>query len=318
MLTLSLTAQVFVWAFVVAALLGAVVNKTNFCTMGAVSDWVNMGSTGRMRSWVLAMAVAIVAVSILENLQLFSLESTRTPYRTENFAWIRYVLGGLIFGVGMTLASGCANKTLIRLGGGNLKSLLVILTAGSFAYLMGRGSLYEIAFKPWVEATTIELSRYSIHEQDLGSFISAFSGMDNLSDIRLLSGLLVGLVLLLFVFKSTAFRRDWLNIVAGVSVGTAVVAAWYITGGPLGQEWIEAMEWEQEKPVGVAVQGLTFIAPMANVVTFLLNPDNLLLCGFCVIVLFGVVTGSFFYIRFSAGIFVLSGFPPGKIFLIIY
>ena len=298
-MTLSLTAQVFLWGFFVAVVLGALVNKTNFCTMGAVSDWVNMGSTSRMRAWVLAMAIAIIAVAILENLQVFSLESTRTPYRTENFAWIRYLLGGLIFGVGMTLASGCANKTLVRLGGGNLKSVFVILIAGSFAYLMGRAAGYETFFKPWVEATTIELSRYAIYEQDLGSFINSVSGIDSLSAVRLFSGLFVGLVLLVLVFKSRAFRSDGLNILAGVTVGTAVVAAWYITGGPLGQEWIEAMEWEQEKPIGIAVQGLTFIGPMNNIITLLLSPDNLSLCGFCVIVLLGVVTGSFLYAIFS-------------------
>jgi len=298
-LTLSLTEQVFLWGFLVATLLGALVNKTNFCTMGAVSDLVNMGSASRMRAWVLAMALAIVAVAVMEFLQVFSLESTRTPYRTPHFLWIRYLLGGLIFGVGMTLASGCANKALIRLGGGNLKSVFVILIAGSFAYLMGRASLYEIIFEPWVEAVAIDLDRYAIYEQDLGSFVNGIFGVENLSGIRLFSGLFIGLVLLVFVFKSMSFRRDWSNILAGVSVGAAVVAAWYITGGPLGQEWMEAMEWEQEKPIGIAVQGLTFIGPMTNIITLILNPDNLFLIGFCMITLLGVVTGSFLYAVFS-------------------
>ena len=317
MLTLSLTEQVFLWGFFVAVLLGALVNKTNFCTMGAVSDWVNMGSTSRLRAWILAMGIAIVAVTILEYLQVFSLESTRTPYRMAHFSWMRYVLGGLIFGVGMTLASGCANKALVRLGGGNLKSVFVILVAGSFAYMMGRASGYENFFKPWVEATALELDRYAIYGQDLGSIISTLSGIENVPGMRLFSGLLVGLILLVFVFKSLAFRRDGLNILAGVSVGTAVVAAWYITGGPLGQEWMEAMEWEQEKPIGVAVQSLTFIGPMNNIITFLLNPSNLSflsLCGFCVIVLFGVVTGSFLYAIFSRS-FRIEWFSSWKDFI---
>ena len=297
-MTLSLTEQVFLWGFFIATLLGALVNKTNFCTMGAVSDWVNMGSTNRMRAWALAMATAIIVVSILENLQIFSLEYTRTPYRTENFAWIRYILGGLIFGVGMTLASGCANKALIRLGAGNLKSLFVILTAGSLAYLMGRASLYDAIFAPWVESTTIDLNSYSIYEQDLGSFINALSGIDNLASIRLLSGLFVGLVILVIIFKSASFRHDWTNILAGIVVGGSVVAAWYITGGPLGQEWMEAMEWEEEKPIGVAVQGLTFIGPMTNIITFLMKPGFRLI-GFCMITLVGVLSGSFIYAIFS-------------------
>ena len=48
--------QVMLAVFVIAAIMGAVANKTGFCTMGAVSDWVNIGNTGRMRAWVFAMA----------------------------------------------------------------------------------------------------------------------------------------------------------------------------------------------------------------------------------------------------------------------
>lgn len=58
--------QVLLSVFVVAVVMGAVANKTNFCTMGAVSDWVNMGDTGRLRAWLLAMAVAIIGVAVLD------------------------------------------------------------------------------------------------------------------------------------------------------------------------------------------------------------------------------------------------------------
>jgi len=47
------------------------------------------------------------------------------------------------------------------------------------------------------------------------------------------------------------------------------------------------------------VQGLTFIGPMANIISLLIDPDNLLLIGFCVITLLGVLTGSFLYAVFS-------------------
>ena len=58
--------QVLLSVFVIALLMGAVANKTNFCTMGAVSDWVNMGDTGRLRAWVLAIAVGVLGVMALE------------------------------------------------------------------------------------------------------------------------------------------------------------------------------------------------------------------------------------------------------------
>ncbi|MFK5985275.1 MAG: YeeE/YedE family protein [Pseudomonadota bacterium] len=296
---LSLTEQVFISGGIVAILLGIIVSKTNFCTMGAVSDWVNMGSMNRMRAWALAMVTAILAVSIIENLQILSLESTMPGYRTENFAWLRNIVGGLIFGIGMTFASGCGNKALIRLGAGNLKSIFVIFTAGFFAYLMSKTSFYEIIFHPWVSATTISLSSYSIASQDLGGFIGSLAGLEDLTNIRLFAALVVSAGLLFLIFKSSPFRKDRENIIAGIGVGAAVTTAWYITGGPMGQEWIEAMEWEENKPIGVAVQAYTFINPMGESIAFLINPSDFLLISFGMVSLFGVILGSFLYAIFT-------------------
>jgi hypothetical protein len=115
---ISIHVQVLAAVFAVSLVIGAVTSKTNFCAMGAVSDWVNIGDTGRMRAWVFSMAVALTGVIALEAAGIVNLSGeTFPPYRTANFAWIRYLVGGLMFGVGMTLASGCGNRTLVRIGG---------------------------------------------------------------------------------------------------------------------------------------------------------------------------------------------------------
>ena len=138
---MEITTTILFWAFGLAVILGIFANKTNFCTMGAVSDLVNIGDTGRMRSWVFAMGLAILGVMGLgyfglNDMSLVSQNDTANPpYLTSNFAWPRNILGGLIFGIGMTLGSGCGNKTLIRLGGGNIKSLFVLAAMGIMAYL---------------------------------------------------------------------------------------------------------------------------------------------------------------------------------------
>ena len=126
-MNLSIHVQVLGAVFAIAVVMGAVTSKTNFCAMGAVSDWVNIGDTGRMRAWVFAMAVALAGMIALEGAGIVNLSGeTFPPYRTANFAWIRYLLGGFLFGVGMTLGSGCGNKTLVRVGSGNLKSVVVL------------------------------------------------------------------------------------------------------------------------------------------------------------------------------------------------
>ena len=83
--------------FAAAFILGAVANKTNFCTMGAVSDWVNMGDTGRIRAWALAITTAMLGVVILEAAGVFQLGSgTLPPYRGSELLWGRYILGGKV------------------------------------------------------------------------------------------------------------------------------------------------------------------------------------------------------------------------------
>ena len=175
---ITLNMQVLIGAFAIAVVLGAVVNRTNFCTMGAVSDWVNMGDGRRMRAWFLAIAVAIVGVMVFELFALADLDTTRPPYRSSNFAWPRYLLGGLLFGVGMTLASGCGNKTLVRIGGGNLKSLLVVIVAGVFAYLMTKTDFYAVLFHSWVQPLSVNLGAMGFDGQDLGSLVAGVIGGD--------------------------------------------------------------------------------------------------------------------------------------------
>ena len=126
-------------SFALAFIFGAIGNKTSFCTMGAVSDWVNMGDTGRMRMWLLAIGVAVLGASALQLAGVVDL--AKSIYPGPNFTWLSYLAGGFLFGVGMTLGSGCGSKTLIRIGGGNLKSVVVFIVAAIAAYMTLRGIL---------------------------------------------------------------------------------------------------------------------------------------------------------------------------------
>ena len=279
--------------FALAVILGAVTNRTNFCAMGAVSDWVNIGDTGRMRAWVFSMAVALAGVVALEAGGIVNLSGeTFPPYRTANFAWIRYLLGGLAFGVGMTLASGCGNKTLVRVGAGNLKSLVVLAIAAACAYAMLWTPLYEKAFLPWVSATTINLQYYGVANQELGTILAGMFGMDMSKSLNLAVGAVVVVGMLLFVFKSADFRDTPDHILGGAVVGIVIVAAWWLTGGSIGREWKEYAEMATEIPSRVQTQSYTFISPMGDSLRYLLAPGNLSLVNFGVVALAGVIVGS--------------------------
>ena len=295
-MNLSIHQQVLLTVFGIALALGAIGQKTRFCTMGAVSDWVNMGTLGRMRSWVFAMAIALGGVVALEAGGVINLASdTFPPYRTSNFAWLRYLLGGLLFGIGMTLGSGCGNRTLVRLGAGNIKSLTVLAAAATCAYLMLWTPLFDYAFLPWIQATSIDLSRHGMPTQELGTVLGAMFGFERSSTLNLTVAGLVAIAMFAWVFKSREFRQDFDYVLGGAAVGLAVLAAWYITGGPIGQSWKEYAEMADVIPSRVQTQSYTFIAPMGDSVRYLMNPANLSLVNFGVAALSGIILGAFLY-----------------------
>ena len=288
--------------FSLAVVLGIVVHKTNFCTMGAISDWVNMKDMGRMYAWLLAIAVAMAGVLLLEQFGVISLGMTMPPYRTANFAWIRYLLGGLIFGVGMTLAGGCVNKTLIRIGGGNMKSLFVLFIGGIFAFLMTKTDFYHYGFHIWMEPLTINLQRYDIDSQQITTLVGSLFGVADSGWFHAVSAGLIILILLYFIFRSVDFRSRFDNLLGGSIVGLIVVAGWYVTAGPLGQAAVEAASFMDSPPPGVGAMSFTFVNPMGETLYYLVHPLEVSLITFGVAILVGVIVGSFLYGLFTGNL----------------
>jgi uncharacterized membrane protein YedE/YeeE len=209
-------------AFALAFIFGAIGNKTNFCTMGAVSDWVNMGDKNRLRMWLLAIAVALIGSSILQVAGVVDL--SKSIYPGPNFTWLSYLVGGLLFGVGMTLGSGCGSKTLIRIGGGNLKSLVVYVFLGIAAYMTLRG-LFG-AFRVGVlERASVTLTT----GQDLPSLLAAGTGVAKATWTAILAAVIGG-ALAAYAYASKEFRSSFDYTLGGVVTGLVVVGGWYVSG----------------------------------------------------------------------------------------
>ena len=58
-----------------------------------------MGSLRRLRAWLLAMVVALLVSQLLQAIGWIDLST--------NFGIGGYIVGGFLFGVGMTLGGGC-------------------------------------------------------------------------------------------------------------------------------------------------------------------------------------------------------------------
>lgn len=301
--------------FAIAFIMGAVVNKTNFCTMGAVSDLVNMGDSGRFRAWMLAITVAMLGVVILESSGLISVDQSMPPYRGSNFAWLEYILGGVLFGIGMTLGSGCGNKTLIRIGGGNIKSIFVFLSLALFAYFMVNPfpgtdqTLYSLLFYSWTNSTTVSLAS----QQDVGSLVGRITGSEAVTT-RMVIGLILVALLAWAIFKSADFRKSFDNILSGVVVGLAVIAAWYVTDSAVINTGGETFSWAQyatpnnwsfmeegSAPKSVATQSYTFVNPVGETLRYGVQGLDSLYLTVGVMAVFGVIAGSLLWALISRG-----------------
>jgi len=295
-LDLEINEKVALLAFLLGLLFGAIGQRTNFCTMGAVSDWVNMGDKNRLRAWLLAIGVAILATGYLQWSGRIDLQ--QSIYLTPNFGWLGHLLGGLLFGIGMTLASGCGQRTLVRVGGGNLKSLVVLLVLGITAYMTLRG-LLALVRVDLVETTNEDLTALGLAGQGLPDILGRLTGMGDLRMMSLMVALALGGGLVAYSFASVSFRRSFDDILAGIAIGLIVAAGWYATG---------VAGFDDFEPT--RLESFTFVAPTGESLMYLMTFTGSTI-GFGVAAVFGVILGSFLYAvlsgRFRIEAFVSTG-----------
>ena len=303
---MSLATTIVLWGLGLGVVLGYIASKTNFCTMGAVSDVVNMGSWGRMRAWFLAIAVAIIGTNLLAYSGLLDL--SKTIYTGGSFPILIFIVGGLTFGVGMTIASGCGNKTLVRIGGGNLKSLVVFVFMGfaAIATLKGIFGAFRVNFLS-PAALTMQLEP----NQTLPALLGKMMGMEAQAALMIVTAVIAA-ALLIFIFMSKDFRGESDNILAGIVIGLIVVAAWYITGHIGYAENTETMEMTYMGTASHLAESMSFVAPSAYTLEFLgywTDTSNVL--TFSVASAWGVVLGSFIHAK-TSGSFRWEYFTSAK------
>ena len=290
--------------FAVAFMFGAVAARTNFCTMGAVSDIVNLGHWGRMRMWLLAMAVAMLGTSTL--VAGGFIDIGKAVAMRPAVPWLSLLVGGLLFGVGMTLAGGCANRNLVRLGFGSLRSLVVLVFMGLASYMALKG-LFAQWRSAWLDPVRIDLAALGWADQGLSTALARASG---LTPSQALWTATAGVVisLLLFVFKDGRFRRNIPQVSGGMALGALVAAAWYVSGHLGFGEHPQTMENVYVATNRRTIESLSFVAPVAYTLELLmLWTDQSLHPSFGIALVLGVVAGAAAY-ALSAGKFRWEGF----------
>ena len=291
--TASQMAGVVVWgSFALAFAFGLIANKTNFCTMGALSDIVNMGHWGRMRMWLLAIAVAVLGASLLS--YTGQVDLSRAITQRPSLSWLSLLLGGLAFGVGMTLAGGCANKNLVRAGGGSLRSLVVLAFMGIASYMTLKG-LFGQWRASWLDPVAINLADWGWKDQSLATALARATGMAP-GTALLAAAALLAAGLLVFVFIDRRFRGNAAQVGGAVAIGALVVAGWYLSGHLGYGENPETLEHVYFATNSRTVESMSFVGPMAySLELLMLWTDKSLRVTFGIASVVGVVLGSAAY-----------------------
>ncbi len=219
--------------------------------MGAISDVVHLGDWTRARQWLCAMGVAVLGFTTLSDLGLIN--PSHTLYASTRLMWLSTLVGGVMFGYGMVIASGCGNKALVRIGGGNLKSLVVFVVMGisAFATLKGITAVLRV--------NTVDTM---FVDMPVGANLNAL-GISSL-------GYFLGAALLVLVLRHKDF---WTfdSLLASFGVGGLVVAMWWVSGHlgyvPEHPETLDAVYLATNSG---RIEALNFVAPVAYTLDWLM------------------------------------------------
>lgn len=253
--------------FLLGAALGFVARAGRFCTFGAIEDATYSGDTRRLRSWGVAVAVAIAGVAALE--LWGGLDLARSIYTGNRLDWGGAIIGGLLFGFGMALVGTCGLGTLRQIGGGDLRALFVFFVIAVSAMMTLRG-LFGNARINLTAALGTDLGK--------SQRLTELFGITGTS-AALAAGIIATLLLVL-AFNHKGFRAAPRFALTGAAVGLLVIAGWWATG-------IAGFDSFEDR----RIESFTFVAPLADSVLYAmissgLKPD------FSIGAVAGVIVGS--------------------------
>ncbi len=209
-----------VFGLLIGAVIGFVARSNHFCTLAALErHWYASDSNG-VRSWVMAAGTALLATLILQTAGLVDLSSSF--YLTSPVPVAGAVIGGLMFGLGMALVGTCGFGAIIRLGGGNMRALVVLTGIGLAAIAAQRGITAHFR-QAVIDPVSLDLRHLGAPKA--GSFLDVSSGFS----VSLAIGMLLAFLLIAWAVRDARFRKDTGKLLAGLVIGLAIAAGWLVT-----------------------------------------------------------------------------------------
>lgn len=231
--------------------IGFVARQSNFCTLGAIEETYYGTERSRLRTWVLAVGVAIVGTQFLDISGVIDLK--QSFYLAPELRVVGSVIGGMLFGLGMALVGTCAFGMLTRAGGGDMRSLVSILILGVVGYSTANGVLSYFGLK-----VVVPSNRPFEHAESsaISDVLFGGSATAHLVVAGLISAACIG-----WAVSSRRFLQDSKALVAGLVIGLVVVYGWWATSkyGQNGFEQVQFESYRFARPIGdTLVYAMTF------------------------------------------------------------
>jgi uncharacterized protein len=249
---------------------GAVALLSGFCLLSGLRGWWADGDSRLIRTYALALGVAVVATQLLATRGVVDLG--KSIYLQPSFSAPLMFAGGLLFGYGMVLANGCGSRALVLLGRGNLRSFVVVIVLGIAAEMTLKGLIAP------ARIAVLQATQTAPKIISLPALLAAVGLSESFA--RTLAASVIAGALIIFAFAHAPFQRAWAQIAAGIAVGLLVTAGWFATG------YLGADDFNP-----AAVTSLTFIAPIADTVQYAMLSTGLTL-NFGIAMVAGVFAGS--------------------------
>ncbi|MHC4054864.1 YeeE/YedE family protein [Bradyrhizobium sp. 25ACV] len=267
---LSPSTIAFASGLAAGAVLGVAGRAGRFCTLAMLEDAFYGSDFRRLKSFALAAAVALLATQALAAFGIVDL--SRSIYLTASIGLGGAIIGGLMFGVGMALVGTCGFGTLVRVGGGDLRAIVVFLVLGLSALATMRGITGMLRLM-LIEPLSLRLPEGST--QTLTSLLGAGSAM------RAILVVAISAALAFWALADGRLIRSPRLLASGLAVGAAIAFGWFATG------WLADDEFDPAR-----VSSLSFVAPLGDAILYVATFSGARL-NFGIGSVAGVVAGSF-------------------------
>lgn len=225
--------------------LGLAARLGDFCTLGALETAVYGKDQRRLRLWGIVLGVAILAT---QGLALTGwIELSGSFYHNMQWSPLGSVVGGLLFGYGMAMAGNCGFGALVRFGGGDLRSLVIVMVMGITGFIALSGPLapLRVLLFPRPDADGPQGIVHSVGQFGLPPAVTVA---------------VIGLGALGWGLSHAPLRKRFSMMFWGVAAGLAV-AGCFLGTSLLYDESLGA----------VAVEGPSFTAPVGRTLIFLMT-----------------------------------------------